>query len=109
MSDYSEKYVEDKRGYIFIGGSNEIVKFKPFVKNLNYDLKFNDISVEAGSFTEIKLQHSFKTQEYNISFDVVAVDAPEAIENHNGFWRAPQKPKGSQEKFRSSPTAVEAG
>lgn len=85
MSDYSEKYVEDKRGYIFIGGSNSIVKFKPFVKNLNYDLKFNDISVEAGSFTEIKLQHSFKTQEYNISFDVVAVDAPEAIENHKKF------------------------
>ena len=85
MSDYSEKYVEDKRGYIFIGGSDNIVKFKPFVKNLNYDLKFNDISVEAGSFTEIKLQHSFKTQEYSISFDVVAVDAEEAIENHKKF------------------------
>tara|TARA_Y100001973_G_scaffold7455_1_gene10349 strand:+ start:1668 stop:2333 length:666 start_codon:yes stop_codon:yes gene_type:complete len=85
MSDYSEKYVEDKRGYIFIGGSDNIVKFKPFVKNLNYDLKFNDISVEAGSFTEIKLQHSFKTQEYNISFDVVAVDTEEAIKNHKKF------------------------
>ena len=85
MSDYSENYVKNKIAYIFIGGSNNIVKFKPFIQSLNYDLKFNQKSTDAGSFTAIELQDTFKSQDYNISFDVVAVDADEAIQNHKKF------------------------
>ena len=47
ISDYSEEYTSDKKGAIFIGAYGKVLKFKPFIKSLTYETKYEERNLSS--------------------------------------------------------------
>ena len=83
MNDYSDAYSDNKHGRIYLARNNNIVYFKPFLTGLSYDKELKDIEIKKLFFTQ-KLTDSAK-ETRKLSFNVVAVNHREAVENHKKF------------------------
>ena len=84
-SDYSEEYTSDKRGAIFIGAYGKVLKFKPFIKSLSYETKYEEIKTVDKVYSNPTLTGPMDSVTYKIDFEVPAQSAEEAIENHKKF------------------------
>jgi len=87
MSDYSSEYAIGKKSNIFIGRSQKLVTFKPFLKSFSYDIKYGKDSQDASVYTPVELKDEFEEASYKFSIDVVAGDAIEAISNHSKYQK----------------------
>lgn len=85
MKDYSADYALDKKGHIFIGSCNRVVKFKPFIKSLSYETKYENINNVQEAYANPTLSGPMESIAYKLSFDVIASSIEEAIENHKKF------------------------
>ena len=87
MGDYSTNYTEDKKGYIVVKFANKTVKFKPFVDSISFTVDRKDSDVKKNIYTDASVTGGFKSARYNLSFNVLASNLDEAIENHKKFQK----------------------
>ena len=81
--DFSDNYTASKSAYIFLGNKNKVVKFKPFLENLDYSRKSKK-SENKLFYTAVKMTDGSEL-EVKLSFKVLAGSRTESVENHKKF------------------------
>ena len=83
MSDFSNQYTDAKNARIYLARNNNIIYFKPFLDNLEYQKETTNITIND-FFATISLTDSAK-ESRKISFKVLASNRAEAMQNHKKF------------------------
>lgn len=88
MGDFSLNYSNSTKGMIFFNYGKQIVNFKPFVDSFSYSYSnLFDTDGEANIYNTTPTVKTFKESKFNVTFNVLAFDVAEAIENHKKFQK----------------------
>lgn len=87
MGDFSQNYTNDNKGMIFFALGNNKTSFKPFVDSFSFSFA-NAVDKAIGNiFNKTISIEEFKEAKYTVSFNVLATNVNESIENHKKFQK----------------------
>lgn len=87
MGDFSQEYTNDNKGMIFFALGNNKTSFKPFIDSFSFSFA-SAVDKAAGSiFNKTIAIEEFKEAKYSVSFNIVAANVNESIENHKKFQK----------------------
>jgi len=87
MGDFSQNYTNNNRGMIFFALGNNQTSFKPFVDTFSFSFANSVDNATGNIFNKTITIEEFKESKYTISFDVLATNVDESIENHKKFQK----------------------
>ena len=87
MGDFSQNYTNDSKGMIFFALGNNKTSFKPFIDTFSFTFTNAVDNPKGNIFNKTLSIKEFKESKYTVSFNILATNVNESIENHKKFQK----------------------